>query len=397
MCYTISKKLLGKGGFGSVFYGKDQNNRPYAIKCCDIKKDVGIDNLLEPIIMSSISHPYLNNAKRIYVSEDKLYIVQEIAKYDLAHYTRKHKHNYKPSTDILKYWSYCLVKAISALHNNNIIHADIKASNVLLYDNDIIKLADFSLSLIKIDNKKFKHKICTDTHRPLEVLMEKEWDEAVDVWALGCTLYEIAYGRLLFQCQEEKDKKQRYINSILEWDKINNNKNSNSKSNSIIKIIKEIDMYPIEYNSPFLSAEMSDLSKIIFNDLINKILVVDQNKRPKINDLLNHSFFMHRGKVTYSIIRCDKNIVSEYEWEITMNYIKKLSEDREVVNLANKIYNSVNILSKYTQELKSTACVWIANKLIHRSLIEIQNDILPIILEIERDICHNIMFHIDCF
>ena len=117
---------------------------------------------------------------------------------------------------------------------------------------------------------------------------------------------------LLFQCQEEKDKTQRYINSILEWERISNNKNTkNIKNNSIIKIIEDIDMYPIEYNSPFLSPEMNDFSKIIFNDLLNKILVVDQYKRPKINDLSNHSFFTSYEEVTYSIIKCHQNKMSE--------------------------------------------------------------------------------------
>lgn len=420
ICYTITDKLLGKGGFGFVYLCNDQNNKEYAIKCCNVSKEIGITHLLEPIIMSTILHPYLNHSEKIYVSENKLYMIQEVARTDLAQYTRRYKKNYRPSTSKLKFWCYCIIKGLSALHNNNIIHGDIKASNILLYYDDTIKLSDFNLSVLKINkDTRYTHKICTITHRPLEVLKKLPWNESVDIWSLGCTFYEIAYGLLLFPCQNEKNRTKCYINSILEWDKFNNKNlnvsiepqeidlskfksQKNFNNSSIIKILDEPDMYSVDYNSPSLCDESKDLSKLIFNDLLHKMLISDQYKRCTIKDLLNHPFITNLSSnkgdfplpsVKYQLIKCVKNKILDYDKEILINYINNITNDKDVVDLTIKIYNGTYFITDYTQELKVLTCILIASKLLHKNIPIIQNDILPTIISIESSLCNNLKFH----
>lgn len=415
--YHITDKLLGKGGFGSVYLCNDSNNKFYAIKCCNISKEIGIIHLLEPIIMSTILHPYLNHCVKIYVSERKLYMIQDLARTDLAQYTRCYKENYRPPISKLKYWCHCLIKALYALHSNNIIHADIKASNILLYNDDSIKLSDFNLSVLKSDkNTTFTHKICTITHRPLEVLKKDFWNEAVDIWSLGCTFYEIAYGMLLFPCQHDKNNTKCYINAILEWEKIktlndsqemtnkitshfiknNNLSNSNFNkmdgSSSILKFLDETNLYPVEYNPPLFCDDSKDLSKLIFNDLLYKILIIDQYKRPTIKDLLKHPF-INDNPIKYQLIKCIENEISEYDKIQITNYISNLTTDDEVRNLSLKIYNNINFITNYTQELKAMTCILISSKILHKNIPKIQDDILPTIISLEANICNNLTFH----
>jgi len=387
--YTITDKLLGKGGFGSVYLGNDQNNKQYAIKCCEISKEIGIIHLLEPIIMSTIHHPYLNRCERIFVSENKLYMIQNLARSDLAQYTRYYKENYRPPIQKLKFWCYCLLKAVSALHSNNIIHCDIKASNILLYHDDSIKLSDFNLSVLKSDNEtRYTHKICTSTHRPLEVFKRLPWNETVDIWSLGCTFYEIAYGTLLFPCQHNGAK--AYVNSILEWNKIRTQKNI--KNSQILKILNEPNMYSIEYNSPSFVNESKDLSKILFNDMLCKMLIPDQYKRPNIKNLLNHPFITN-SPIKYELKKCINEISSDYDQVIISSFIDNLTNDNDVKNLSLKIYNGIHFVTCYTQELKIIACTLISCKILHKDLPKIEDDTLPIIVSIESNICNNIMFY----
>jgi len=418
----ITDKLLGKGGFGSIYLGNDQNNKSYAIKCCDVSKEIGIRYLLEPIIMCTISHPYINNCTKVFVSEQKLYMIQELAKTDLSRYTRCYKNNYRPSIQQLKFWCYCLVKAVSVLHNNNIIHADIKASNILLYFDDSVKLTDFNLSVLKSNkDARYMHKVCTSTHRPLEVLKKESWNESVDIWSLGCTFYEIAYGILLFPCQNNGTKS--YINAILEWDILKSEKNDISKiilqnnieNSSFLRIIESMDtnsktnsdnslklsdgnnMYPIEYNSPTFRDENKDFSKLIFNDLLYKMLVIDQYKRSDIKEISHHPFIYDlpgtNSHIKYQLIKCAQCKMSEYEQNVILSYINNLTQDDNVINLSLKIYSQLNFIINYTQELQAITCTLIASKLLHKEIPKIENDILPSIIDIESNICNNLTFH----
>jgi serine/threonine protein kinase len=396
MTYNITNKLLGKGGFGSVFLCNTKDNKSYAVKCCEVKKDIGISFLLEPIIMATISHPHLNCAERINASEKNLYIIQELALTDLAQYTRFNKQNYQPSLELLKTWTYSIMKAISALHDNNIIHCDIKANNILLYPNDVVKLADFSLSVLKSHRKAtFSHKICVISHRPLEVLMKKSWNEAVDIWSLGCTLYEIAYGKLLFPCQNNKgeNKNECYINAILEWDNIVTDKNM--RDSSFLRLLNDNNMYPIEYSSPTFCLEANDLSKIVFNDLLHKILISDQNKRPNIKTLLEHPFIKNlNDNIVYTLVRCKSNTIDDHDKNIIINYMKLINDDDDVLQLSFKIYCCVDFILSYSQKLKAFTCTVMACKLTHTELPFISEDILTTILDAEREICNNISYHI---
>lgn len=395
--YIITPKLLGKGAFGTVYLANNQNGKQYAIKCCEIKNDKGIPYLLEIVIMSTLSHPYLNKAERIHCSEKTLYIIQELARTDLAHYTRRNKENYRPSLEKLKHWCYCLMKAVSSLHNNNIIHADIKASNILLFDDDLIKLADFTLSVKKRNKEeKFTHNVCTATHRPLEVLNRKEWDETVDIWALGCTLYEIAYGTLLFLCQNDINKaksRQKYVDAILEWD-------GKLKFGICTHLKKYIDAIIEDqsknYFSPIICEEANNQSMKSFNDLLSNMLIVDASKRQPIKKLLSHQF-INNMPITYMSVKCSKKVLSNEDIELISDYIRKITTDEYIIKLAINIYSNLpnTICNIIEIELHAMTCGWIAHKLINKDIPDISETILPIILEMERNICHNLTFRID--
>src|SRR5207237_1380682 len=143
-----------------VFLARDTKFREFAAKCCEIDSETGIPNILETSIMASMIHPYLNHSLSIETRENKLYIIQELAITDLANYTRIDRKNYRPSIDELRNWCYYLAQALSTLHVQEIIHADIKASNILLYKNKVVRLSDYTLSTKKrTKDEKFKHSV----------------------------------------------------------------------------------------------------------------------------------------------------------------------------------------------------------------------------------------------
>jgi len=349
--YVISGNLLGRGAYSNVY---PVDGKPYAIKICKMDKEHGIPHLLELSIMTTISHPYLNKAISIYANFDNLYIIQDLAISDLARYTRSNK----IELNRIKFWCKCLISAISTLHNNNIIHADIKANNVLLFADDLIKLADFTLAVKKrYKNEQFTHNTCTATHRPLEVFKEQLWNESVDIWSLGCTLYEITYGELLFSYQEHDDREKRkklYINNI---------KNFNP-------------------NNVKLNPEFNEL-----NDLIFSMLIIDHKNRPTIKMLSKCNFL----KTSYKLIKCKLRKLSAEEKIQFINDIQFISE-KYIIKLALDIYSRLPKVND--EKLTAITCAWIAHKLIYDIPPDVCSNMTQLILEKEIEICHNMNFYL---
>jgi len=397
--FTITDKLLGHGSYGDVFLAFDENNSKYAVKCCDIEKN-GIPNILESSIMSSIVHPYINRAHRIEASEKKLYIIQDLAKTDLAHYTRRDKTDYKPNIKELRKWCFSLVCALDVLHKNDIVHADIKASNILLYDDGLIKLTDFTLASKKWNvNSKFNHNVCTCTHRPLECLLRKTWDKPLDIWSLGCTFYEIAYGELLFPYQGALEKninnddklyktrlRKRAINCIIDW----SSRGPNPPTSYEDIGIKQFEIDYIQFN---LCKEFYNSDNKLFNDLLCKMLIVEPSKRISCKEILQHPFFNNLTTPKYLTIKRPLNKISVTEQARVCRYIERYSNNDYVQSLALSLYCKCKELNNVSEHIKSAVCTWIASKLIIGTPPSIA---LPPqeILAIERQICHNLNFHL---
>ena len=103
------------------------------------------------------------------------------------------------------------------MHSNNYMHRDIKPENFLINSNSLdassdnnvsIKLADFGLAK---DFKKSRRGIHTEYvstrwyRAPELVLRSSNYDQGVDVFALGCIMAELYIGRPLFPGVNETD------------------------------------------------------------------------------------------------------------------------------------------------------------------------------------------------
>ena len=90
-----------------------------------------------------------------------------------------------------------LAKALKTLNEKGIMHRDIKPSNIYIKNNDdeensIIKLGDFGCA-IRINENKFDS-IGTFLYNAPEIIQDMKYDEKVDLWSLGITLFELYFG-----------------------------------------------------------------------------------------------------------------------------------------------------------------------------------------------------------
>lgn len=279
--YSIVQKI-GYGSYGSVYKAYNNEQKRYvAIKRMENKSMYGLPCIIEPYIMSSIIHPCILNSEEILHFTDSTAIVMPLARTNVYEYLKSH-----PNVTTLQQkiqWIYSVIQAVAVLHQQNIIHGDIKSTNCIITTDKQCKLCDFSLSLVSNPSIRHKHVVCTYTHRAPEIIQGREWSFPVDIWALGCTIYEILYSKVLFpyqggSCKEESEViDNRVLSCYRTWC-------TNTQQSDTFALRRSLKHIPP-------SAFKSDPEYSQINDIIVQCCQVDINKRIDITSLLQHPMF----------------------------------------------------------------------------------------------------------
>ncbi|KAJ7388576.1 Mitogen-activated protein kinase kinase kinase 2 [Desmophyllum pertusum] len=199
----IQGELLGAGAFGKVYkcYHKKHNN-VWAVKIVKIEPHYAEDQKEVKAIKNEIDILRNFKHKRIvsyYGSEQKdghLYLFMEfMAGGSLSDHIKRS--NTLSESKSRKYTEQIL-EGVSFLHSKNIIHRDIKGSNVLLDGHGNVKLADFGLSKIiqKVGSKTNLMSYCgTPYWMAPEIFRGEGYGRKADIWSVGCTVVEMLTGR----------------------------------------------------------------------------------------------------------------------------------------------------------------------------------------------------------
>ena len=77
------------------------------------------------------------------------------------------------------------------LHDNKIIHRDLKSANIFLTKNGIVKIGDLNVSKVLNNNKMAETKTGTPYYSAPEIWEDKLYDNKIDIWSVGCIIYEM--------------------------------------------------------------------------------------------------------------------------------------------------------------------------------------------------------------
>ena len=295
----IVGKFLGKGAFGSVcLVTRKADKKIYAMKSINIGKldqNQREASLNEIRILASLNHPNIIGYKEAFYDENSrtLNIIMEYA--DDGDINHKIQENLKRRLQFEESqvweWIIQLLKGLKYLHDNKIMHRDLKCANIFLMKNGLVKIGDLNVSKITKSNMA-RTQTGTPYYIAPEIWKDKPYDYKCDIWSLGCIIYEICTSRPPFRGT-----------SLAEL------------GNNILR----------GYYLPF-----SGFSNDIKN-LIAKMLIVDPNKRASINELLNSEIIKRKINSLGGI-----NIINIQDNSKKANLIKtiKLPRNMKEINLA---------------------------------------------------------------
>lgn len=333
-------KVLGQGSFGITYLAKVmmdgslgslESNMYVAIKeffvrdlCYRIKNDVACINrkvfinymhqfIHEARLISRFNHPNIIKMVEIFEMNNTSYNVMEYFKgTNLEEYLRSNrKIDEERSIHIIKQ----VCSAVKSLHDNKILHLDIKPSNILINGSGFVKLIDFGLSR-QYDDKNLSETcrinlFATPGYAPLEAISSEyasTFQSSIDIYGIGATLYTILTGH-------RPPEAIKILNEGFPVSELLNNKVSDATVNAISKAMQALSKDRIQTVDDFINLLPNfdgsntgnkydfedDYSEHRSNETATKIVM----KNEIINDFMLNcgiKFFVFKNNILNSII-----------------------------------------------------------------------------------------------
>ncbi|PWA74909.1 protein kinase-like domain-containing protein [Artemisia annua] len=270
-----NENVIGGGGFGRVYkgevaHGLDNGNRIIVAKRLDTRGGQGEKQYYDELqILYEFKHENVIGLVGYSNEKHERVIVYEYApRGSLDKYLNDDKLSWRMRLQI------CIdvASGLAFLHGGvqgkeMVIHRDIKAANILLFDDWKAKVADFGLSLISTINEKTDYTIdhpC-GTRGYIDPLYEKSGFLTIesDIYSFGVVLFEIMYGRPMYAIHKQKGQSlPNFIRQIFK---------ENKQDELVFEAIKE---------------HIVPKSLTTFQTIAYKCLHEDREKRPTSKEIL---------------------------------------------------------------------------------------------------------------
>ncbi|XP_023930258.1 dual specificity protein kinase Ttk-like isoform X2 [Lingula anatina] len=275
--YSILK-VVGRGGSSKVYKVINNNKDILAVKSVNLEgaDDMTLEGYKNEITLLKRLQ-YSDKVIKMFdfeynKAENLLYVVMECGDTDLATLLRTRSKQGGITTALRKFYWEEMLQAVKVLHQEDIIHSDLKPANFLLVEGNL-KLIDFGIAnAIQQDKTSVirESQIGTLNFMSPEAILDtcggKQVDEngkikqrikigvKSDVWSLGCILYNMTYSRTPFQ----------HVT------------NQFAKLQAIV--------------NPKVEIQFPEVEDALLMDVLKKCLIRDPKDRPSIEDLLAHPY-----------------------------------------------------------------------------------------------------------
>nr|PNR47769.1 hypothetical protein PHYPA_012242 [Physcomitrium patens] len=206
--------------------------------------------------------------------------------------------------------------ALKHLRNCGVLHCDIKPDNMLVNDAmNVLKLCDFGSAMFAGENEITPY-LVSRFYRAPEIILGLPYDHALDIWSVGCCLYELYSGKMLFPGHTNNDmlrlhmelkgrfpkkmlRKAQFLDQHFDQDlnfcAVEEDPVTKKMVKRIIRndhFIKPKDMGHLIHSSG--TAEEDTKLVMQFKDLLEKMFILDPDKRLTVSEALSHPFISGR-------------------------------------------------------------------------------------------------------
>lgn len=199
---------IGEGTYGNVYKARCRaTNEMVAMKKLKLESETGgfpQTSIRETITLLKGKHPNVINFREIVFGGrlDQVYIVMDYMDRDLRSLMKDMTRPFTiPEVKLLMEQ---LISAVAHLHNNWIIHRDLKTSNLLIHKG-VLRVGDFGLAReYGSPLTRYTNNVVTLYYRAPELLLQAgKYSTPIDIWSLGCIFGELLSGNYLFPGQSE--------------------------------------------------------------------------------------------------------------------------------------------------------------------------------------------------
>lgn len=196
--YTMEKKKLGEGSYGSVSKAVSKStNASFAVKSISKSQMKNIDRFRKEIdIMMKMDHPNILKLYETFEDTRFIYLVLELCLGGelFERIISDKKFTEKKAATVMLH----LFRALNYMHNQSVTHRDLKPENFLFVskepvDKSALKVIDFGLATYYAAGEPLKTKAGTPYYVAPQVLSGR-YDEKADVWSLGVIMYVLLCG-----------------------------------------------------------------------------------------------------------------------------------------------------------------------------------------------------------
>ena len=279
-------RLIGQGAFGKVNLGLNiLTGRIVAVKSFNkSNSELTGDNMkkikYETDLMKKLNHPNITKILEMFEDEKYFLIIMEyINGGNLFSFVKKRR---KLSEKTAKFLFRQIILGIKYIHEQNVVHRDIKLENLLIDLNNNVKICDFGIGRKVTSKNQLLFDQCgTLMYMAPEILLstkEKGYEGfPVDIWSSGISLYIMLSGTLPFNYKNKKNENEEEENE--EDESMSDKRKSKKNEDDNFEL-----QYSIVYKEPKHIENISDEARDLLKGLLNK----DPKKRLTCEQILNH-------------------------------------------------------------------------------------------------------------